>query len=134
MGGDRPRAGARHRAAPAVQQPERGFAILEHRPGWGDTSMVLLRYLRTPDSQEATVDAVTDPSQWSVHLVEETYYSDSATGEPVDEDEIDWSTEHHPQREPDEGLRHAATVVERPVWQPEYYCLDPQACGLRLAD
>ena len=31
-----------------------------------NTSMVLLRYLRTPDRQEATVDAVADPFQWAV--------------------------------------------------------------------
>jgi ParB family chromosome partitioning protein len=128
------RISAQARAEATADYAERGFTILEHRPEWRDSEQVLLRHLRTPDSQEATVDAVTDPSQWAVHLVEETYLADSTTGEPVEEDDIDWRTEHQPQREPEEGLRHASSVVERAVWRPEYYCLDAEACGLKLAD
>jgi ParB family chromosome partitioning protein len=77
---------------------------------------------------------VTDPTHWAVHLVEETDFCDAATGEPVEEDDVDWRTEQYPEREPEDGLRHASTVVEKTVWQPEYFCLDPEACGLRLAD
>jgi ParB family chromosome partitioning protein len=59
---------------------------------------------------------------------------DAVTGEQVDEADVDWSTEHHPERQPDEGARHADTVMDKTVWAPEYYCRDPQACALTLAD
>ena len=57
-------------------------------------------------------------------------------GDRVDEDDVDWSAEHHPEREPREGCQHAATVVEKTVWQPDYYyyCLDRDACGLTVAE
>ena len=95
---------------------------------------MLLRHLRTGDGQEATEAAVTDPAQWAVLMVEDTVLTDTDTGEPVGEDDVDWSTEHQPDREPVQGSRHANTVVETTVWQPEYYCTDPQACGLTLAE
>lgn len=113
---------------------ERGFIILAERPLWRDTTTVLLRHLRTADGDEVTEAVVTDPEQWAVFMVEETVVVDAATGEPVDEDEVDWSTEHHPDRDPGEGTRYADTVVEKVQWQPEYYCRDPQACDLTLAE
>lgn len=95
---------------------------------------MLLRNLRTADDQEATPAAITDPAHWAVWLVEDTELVDSATGEPVDEGDVDWSTEHHPEREPAEGARHAASVVDKTVWSAEYYCRDPQAAGLAVAE
>jgi ParB family chromosome partitioning protein len=113
---------------------QQGFMILTERPAWRDTSVVLLRHLRTPNSHEATQAAVTDPAHWAVLMVEDTVLVDTVTGEPVDEADVDWSTEHHPERQPAEGARHADTVMDKTVWAPEYYCRDPQACGLALAD
>jgi ParB family chromosome partitioning protein len=78
---------------------QQGFMILTERPPWRDTSLVLLRHLRTPDSHEATQAAVTDPAHWAVLLVEDTMLVDTLTGEQVDEADVDWSTEHHPERQ-----------------------------------
>jgi ParB family chromosome partitioning protein len=67
-------------------------------------------------------------------MVEDTMLVDTVTGEPVDEADVDWSTEHHPEQVPAEGARHADTVMDKTVWAPEYYCRDPQACGLTPAE
>jgi ParB family chromosome partitioning protein len=112
----------------------KGFTVLAQRPQWRDTTTVSLCYLRTADGQEATEAAVTDPAHWAVLMTEDTVLVDADTGEPVDEADVDWSTEHQPDREPAQGARHANTVVETTVWQPECYCTDPQACGLARAD
>ena len=42
------------RAQTAKTYAERGFTILDERPGWRDQSWIWLRYLRTADSKEAT--------------------------------------------------------------------------------
>jgi ParB family transcriptional regulator, chromosome partitioning protein len=34
-----------------------------------------------------------------------------------------------PSASPREGCQHAATVVEKTVWQPDYYCLDRDGAG-----
>ena len=95
---------------------------------------MVLRYLRTPDNHEATVEAVTNPAQWAVLMVEECCRRRRGHGDRVDEDDVDWSDEHHPEREPREGCQHAATAVEKTVRQPDSYCLDRDACGLTLAE
>ena len=82
-----------------------------------------------PRWSQAT-EEVTDPTHWAVLMVEEVQLVAADTGDPVDDDDVDWSTEHHPEREPREGHRHAAGVVEKTVLSPQYYCLDPSACGL----
>ena len=122
------------RAKAETVYTERGFTILEDRPMWRDTTRVSLRHLRTADGEEATEAAVTEPARWAVFMVEDALVVDAVTGEPVDEGDVDWATEHHRDREPAEGMRHADTVAEKTEWQPEYYCLDPQACGLALAE
>jgi hypothetical protein len=37
--------------------------------------------------------AVSDRGQWAVFAVEDTVLVDAATGEPADENQVDWSTE-----------------------------------------
>ena len=128
------RVAAQARTEAETSYADRGFTILAERPQWRDTTTVLLRHLRTADGDEATEAVVTDPSRWAVFMVEEIVLVDATNGEPVDEDEVDWSTEHHSDRQPAEGTRHADSVVEKVVWQPEYYCRDPHACGLTLAE
>ncbi|KUI34195.1 ParB N-terminal domain-containing protein [Mycobacterium sp. GA-2829] len=122
------------RAEVAADYTRRGFTILTERPGWRDTGAVALAYLRTPDGARVDEEAVTDPAHWAVLLVEDSVYVDTTTGEPVDAREVDWATERDPDRTPDEGRRHATTVTETVVWAPEYFCRDPQAAGLTLAD
>lgn len=71
-----------------------GFSVLEQRPQWRDTTTVSLRHLRTSDGQEATEAAVTGPAHWAVLMTEDTVLVDAETGEPVEEADVDWSTEH----------------------------------------
>ena len=61
---------------------------------------------------------ITDPQHWAVWLDEYTEYVDS-DGNVVEEDEIDWDTAEDPDAAPDEGLRHADSVRERPAFAPE---------------
>jgi ParB family chromosome partitioning protein len=128
------RLAARARREAETVYAEQGFTILAERPAWRDTCVVLLRDLRTADDQEATQAAISDAAHWAVWMVEDTELVDATTGEQVDEADVDWSTEHHPDREPADGSRHANSVIDKTIWAPEYYCLDPQAAGLTLAD
>jgi hypothetical protein len=77
--------------------------ILSERPEWRDHSMVELRHLRISDGDIASQDAVTNPAHWAILLVEGEGFVDKATGQPVDEDDIDWNTEDDPSLEPAEG-------------------------------
>ena len=84
-----------------------------------------LRYLQRDgdDGEPEGVDesVITDPQHWAVRLDEYTEYVD-ADGNVIDEDDIDWDTEGEPDAEPEEGLRHADSVGERPAFAPEWFC------------
>jgi ParB family transcriptional regulator, chromosome partitioning protein len=108
------RIAAQVRAEAETAYAEEGFVILAERPAWRDTSRAALRHLQDSDGHEVTEAAVTDPTQWAVLLVEDTVLVDAVTAEPVDEGDIDWNTEHRPERQPAEGSRHADTVVDAP--------------------
>jgi ParB family transcriptional regulator, chromosome partitioning protein len=90
---------------------------LSERPEWRDHSKVELRHLRTPDGDVASQDAVTNPAHWAILLVEREGFVDKATGQPVDEDDIDWTTEDHPSLEPVEGGREGPMLCCC-GWQP----------------
>ena len=64
-------------------------------------------------------------------LEEFTEYVDSQ-GDVVDEGDIDWDTEGNPDAEPEEGLRHADSVVERAAFAPEWFCLNPEGAGVQV--
>jgi ParB family chromosome partitioning protein len=120
------------KAKTAAQYAAQGYTILEDRPEWRDTSRVWLRHLRTADGGTPSADVVTDPAQWAVLLTEESGYVDH-DGNEVDADSIDWETEDDPQAQAEEGMRHASTVVETSIWEPEWYLLvDPTPLGLSL--
>lgn len=57
---------------------------------------------------------------------------DDTTAPASVEDDVDDETRRNPNLEPDEGLRHFSTVVERTVFVPEWFCLDYQGAGLQL--
>ena len=100
---------------------------------WGDTSCVALDHLRTADGEQATEAAITDPAHWAVTLYEEDGYADAETGEIVAGELIDWSTEDDPEAQPQQGFRHANSVVDKTIYVPEYFCTDYQAAGLQLS-
>jgi ParB family transcriptional regulator, chromosome partitioning protein len=104
--------------------------VIEETPVWGDTSCVALDHLRTADGEQATEAAMTDPAHWAVTLYEEDGYADAETGEIVPDESIDWSTQDDPEAQPQEGFRHANSVVDKTIYVPEYFCTDYQAAGL----
>jgi len=130
------RASAEAEAKVAGEYAERGFTILSERPHRTDSAAVPLVHLVTHDAEGAEVDAteaaITDPAQWAVLLYESTVLVDRTTGEPVDEDAVDWDTQDDDAATPDDGLRHANTVEDRETYLPEYFCLDYAAAGLSI--
>ena len=132
------RASAQALAEATAHYTERGFTILDDGDRWGwKLDRVPLRHLQRAgeDGEPEGVDdaVITDPQHWAVRLEEYVQYVD-ADGNVVDEGEIDWDTEGVPDAEPDEGLRHADSVKERPVFAPEWYCLNPEGAGLRVSE
>ena len=123
---------AQARAEAAQSFAAQGYRVLNERPAWRDASCVELRWLRTAEGNEVTEDAITNPAHWAVWLEEDAAFVDRETGEPVDEDTIDFHTEHHPNEQADEGLRRFSTVIEKTVYTPSWYCIDHVGAGLDL--
>ena len=132
------RASAQALAEATAHYTERGFTILDEEQRWGwDPERVPMRYLQRDgdDGEPEGVDesVITDAQHWAVWLDEYTEYVDS-DGNVVEEDEIDWDTADDADAEPDEGLRHADSVRERPAFAPEWFCLNPEAAGLQVSE
>jgi ParB family transcriptional regulator, chromosome partitioning protein len=132
------RASANALAEATAHYTERGFTIVDDDDRWGwKLDRVPLRHLQRvndDDGAESVDDTViSDPQHWAVRLEEYVQYVDSE-GNVVNEGEIDWDTEGVPDAEPEEGLRHADSVTERPVFEPEWYCLNPEAAGLQVTE
>ena len=91
---------------------------------------------RTPRARPSPTRRVAemDPQHWAVWLDSAEAYVDAETGEPVDEDEIDFETADDPNLEPAEGYRHVRTVSEVTVWQPNYFCCDLAGAGVTMPD
>ena len=64
-------------------------------------------------------------------LEEYAEYADAESGEVFD---VDWNTEGDLKAVPEDGLRHADTVIERPAFEANWYCLDPDAAGIQVDD
>jgi ParB family chromosome partitioning protein len=131
------RASAQARAEAIAHYTERGFTILDgDRRGW-KLDRVPMRHLQRDgdDGEPEAVDdtVITDPQHWAVRLEEFIEYAD-AEGNVVDEDQIDWDTEGDPDAVPEEGLRHADSVVERTAFAPEWFCVNPEAAGLQVTE
>jgi ParB family chromosome partitioning protein len=123
---------AKARAEAAESYATQGYRVLDEQPAWRDTSCVGLRWLRTAEGNEVTDDAITNPAHWAVWMEEEIAFVDRESGEPVDEDSIDFHTERHPSEQAEEGLRHFSTVIEKAVYTPSWFCIDHQGAGLDL--
>ena len=132
------RASAQAYAQAVADYTERGFTILDDDARWGwRLDRVPLRHLQRDgdDGEPEALDesVITDPQHWAVRLEEYTEYVD-ADGNVIDEGDIDWDTEGEPDAEPEEGLRHADSVVERTAFAPEWFCLNPEAAGVRISE
>lgn len=109
---------------------ETGFTVLTEQPVSWDENCVPLRHLVTTEGTPADETAITDPAQWAVLLYEDTALTDVATGELVEEADVDWDTQDQPDATAREGLRHANTITEAVAFTPEYFCLNYRATGL----
>lgn len=126
------RAEKAERAAAAQHYLDKGYTILAEEPQYGTD--VLLADLVTDDGSEVTATHTeTDPARWAVWLSKDERYFDTESGEEVDGEAVDWSTENHPDATPYEGHRHANTVQTRQVWTPEYVCLDLDGAAVALS-
>ena len=132
------RASAQALAQATAHYTERGLTILDEEQRWGwDPERVPMRYLQRdgdagePEGVDESV--ITNAQHWAVWLDEYTQYVDS-DGNVIEEDEIDWDTADDAHAEPDEGLRHADCVRERPAFAPEWFCLNPGAAGLQVSE
>ena len=94
--------------------------MLDERPGWSDKTHIPAYNLKDAEGKGLTDERVAemDPRHWAVWLDSAEAYIDTATGEPVDEDEIDFDTADDPSMEPAEGYRHVRTVSEVTAGSP----------------
>lgn len=125
----------RHDEAAAVLTAK-GYTVLDRRPGWSDKEYIPTHHLKDADGKSLTDETVTamHPMNWAVWLDSAEGFLDAATGEPVDEDDIDFDTAEEPDLAPAEGLRHVRTVTETTVWRPEYFCCNPRGAGVTMPD
>src|SRR5690606_26748239 len=73
------------------------------------------------------------PQHWAVWLGSQEAYVDAETGEPVDEEDIDFDTADDPDLEPADDLRHLRSVTETPAWVAQDFCHDLHGAGVRLS-
>lgn len=116
-------------AEAAEKYREKGYRVLEGTPRWGDLSCLSIDHLFTADGEPAGEDLV-DTEHWAVLLCQEERMFDAETGEPVDDDDVDYSTRWKLSQPAREGMRHYSEVVERWVVVADWHCLDYEAVGL----
>lgn len=116
-------------AEAAEKYREKGYRVLEGTPRWGDLSCLSIDHLFTADGEPAGEDLV-DTEHWAVLLCQEERMFDAETGEPVDDDDVDYSTRWQPSQPAREGMRRYSDVVERWVVAADWHCLDYEAVGL----
>ncbi|WP_273735457.1 ParB/RepB/Spo0J family partition protein [Mycolicibacterium septicum] len=132
------RISAEARAQEAARYTAQGFAVLDDRPyGWHmDCIPARDVWVTGTNGEPIEVDPVNSgsPQAWAVWLDEYVEYADRDSGEVVEEDAVDWNTEGDPGAVPEDGLRHADTVVERTAFEPNWYCLDSEAAGVQVLE
>ncbi|MEU2004487.1 ParB/RepB/Spo0J family partition protein [Rhodococcus sp. NPDC019627] len=132
----RDRAERAARADAAAPYAERGYVILTEEPSI--VEHITLDDLRTTTGEPVTAEhTTTTPALWGVWVDLDEAYFDRETGEEVDGESVDWSTEDDDEAQPEDGFRHANTVETRPVWVPEYVFLDPatlEGSGFELTE
>ncbi|RJO77704.1 hypothetical protein D5S18_08210 [Nocardia panacis] len=119
------RSHARELFATALTYASHGFALLTTEPYDSDPcEFIPAEGLRTAAGHEIDSEALhQDPTRWAVYLERNDlpHMVDRKTGEHVDHKKIDWSTRHHPDAAPAEGLHHADSVEQGYEWTPYFY-------------
>ncbi len=117
---------------------EAGFGVLHDYPDCGGADPVLVHAndLIVANGEPVDVDHLAADAGWLVWIEQAStpLTVERDTGAIVDASTVDWNTEHDPDREPADGLRHAREVTQQDRWQADYFLpadrLD--AAGLRL--
>ncbi|MEV0766149.1 ParB N-terminal domain-containing protein [Nocardia sp. NPDC050435] len=104
----------------------RGFGVLTAEPDTSgeDAQFLPAELLVDAEGEPLTVEAIdADPSRYVVYLEREdaTDLVNKATGEIVDRDAVDWSTEDDAEATAGSGLLHVGQVEERERWTPLIY-------------
>lgn len=125
------------RACHAAQLTTQGFTIIKDNPGWTDPLRKgLLARLFDTEGNSVDDNHPAHPSQapalWTVFLEEVQTYTDTRTGQDIDEHEIDWDAEADDDAE--DGYIHPRFVEESTTFDPHYYCHDIAAAGLVTAE
>jgi ParB family chromosome partitioning protein len=89
----------RRHAEAAAAYTAKGYTVLDQRPGWYDKTYIPAHNLKDASGQPLTDERVAelDAQHWAVWLDSTEAYVDAQTGEPVDEDLIDFDTADDPQ-------------------------------------
>lgn len=122
---------ARAEAAKAYQV--KGYVILEQRPRWSDPiASNGLYHLCDKDGNRADESRTVErPELFAVWMEESQAYIDSRTGEVVDDNKIDWDVDADDHDTPaEDGLIHPRYIEDGTTFEPNYYCIDPDAAGL----
>lgn len=124
------------RAAAAAEYAARGYTVLDRRPGYFDREYISVEDIWDAHGERLTNEraAAMDPQHWAVWLGSQEAYVDAETGEPVDEEDIDFDTADDPDLEPADDLRHFRSVTETTIWVAQYFCHDLHGAGVRLSD
>ncbi|QTJ71285.1 ParB N-terminal domain-containing protein (plasmid) [Rhodococcus sp. ZPP] len=109
-----------------------GYTILTEEPDYA-RDLLLADLVHTEGGEVTEADTENDPTKWAVWLTQAEHYVDTASGEEIDAESVDWGTEDDDEATPAEGYRHANTVQVRQVWVPEYVCLDSEGAGVALS-
>lgn len=109
---------ARERATALVPYGEAGHPVLTEDPETGEDVWLYAGEVRTAEGEP--VDPTAHPERWSVWADRVEVWIDRETGEPVDEDAVDWLRSAADDT-PAEGLRHRSTVAEGWAWEPSYW-------------
>ncbi|OZF42085.1 ParB N-terminal domain-containing protein [Rhodococcus sp. 14-2470-1a] len=126
------RAERKERAEAAGPYAERGFTILDAEPREGSGYLRADDLVTAADDAEVT-EAVIDanPAVWSVWLTKGEQITVTETGEVIEEEQVDWATEHDDEAKAEEGYHHANALTFTDVWTGEYFTADPVAAGTK---
>lgn len=125
------RAERKERAEAGQPYAERGFTVLRDEPEHGDG------YLRADDLVTAGDAEVTDtvieanPPAWAVWLNKNEQITLTETGKVIEDEQVDWSTQHDIEEKAEEGYHHFNDLTFTEVWVAEYFTTDPEAAGAK---
>jgi len=112
---------------------EKGFDVLDERPDWSSDLAANSR-IRLCDTSGETADVSLceqRPELWAVWLEETAIFRNIATGEEVDEQDVDWDIdEADVDAVPEDGYLHPKLIAEETGFEPEFYCLEVDRAGL----